>query len=305
MGIQYHREGDKQRNRIYKYLGVADTRKENDRFRYIKKLLETGELYLSKPRNFNDLFDSLFDFSFIGKEKDIEAWFRSFFSSEEVDDNIKDQFWKILQLEDVNKYALAIAELEKYHKINRDYGLDQMSACVCCFADTWDVSPMWGHYASSNSGICIGLEVEYVPRPTRGSFLALDFQESAPDGSESTNWPLLPIIYSDERPAPFEIFEQNQHYKIQRGGEFLLTKHTAWQYEQERRILSVPKVGQTDPPEILHLEGNVIKEVMFGHRMSIEDREMLTCCLDGRDVELYQIKLPKNSFQLERERLRN
>lgn len=69
MGIQYHREGDKQRNRIYKYLGVADTRKENDRFRYIKKLLETGELYLSKPRNFNDLFVACLIFPLSGKKK--------------------------------------------------------------------------------------------------------------------------------------------------------------------------------------------------------------------------------------------
>lgn len=178
-----------------------------------------------------------------------------------------------------------------------------MNARVCCFADSWDVSPMWGHYASSNSGICVGLEVEYVPRSIEGGFLTLDFQEPAPGGLGNTNHPLLPITYSDEQPAPFKIFEQDEQYKIQRIGEFLLTKHSTWQYEQERRILSVAGVDQIEPPAILHLKRNVIKEVIFGYRVSEEDKELLTSCLDDRDIELFQIVLPENSFQLNRERL--
>lgn len=306
MEIQSHREGDEQRNRIYKYFGMANktnTDKPEDRFIYVKNLLKTGEVYFNNPRDFNDLFDSLIDYSFVGKEIDIAKWFCGLFDSNDVDEEIKDRFRKILQSEEVNKYAYAVVELEKYYKEYRDYEGDQIIARVCCFADSWNVSPMWGHYASSNKGICVGLEVNYDPYREGSDYLALDFKEPAPNGSGITQYPLFPIIYAETRPEPFEIFSQDEKYKIQRIREFLLTKHSTWQYEQERRILSVPEVGQTNSPEILHLKRNVIKEVIFGYRMSEEDREMLTSCLEGRGVELYQIELPKNSFQLSRKRL--
>lgn len=116
MKIQFYREGDEQRNRIYKYFGLAKTDKPEDRFIYAKNLLTTGELYFNNPRNFNDLFDSLIDYSFVGKERDIAIWFFEFFNSKEVDDKIKDQFRKILRSEKADKYECAVSELKKHYK---------------------------------------------------------------------------------------------------------------------------------------------------------------------------------------------
>jgi hypothetical protein len=86
MDINFSRDRDERRNIIYKYFGLpccsdedlVNKSEHEKRFRYLKNLLDNGELFFSAPREVNDIFDSLIDYKFVGLEKDIESWFDKF-----------------------------------------------------------------------------------------------------------------------------------------------------------------------------------------------------------------------------------
>lgn len=300
MDISLSREGDESRRIIYKYFSIPESNKQKY-LGYIKNLFKTGELYFSEPKDFNDLFDSTIDFSFEGKEKDINKWLEDFLNSNDIDGTVKMKFSKIFNSRDKNKYAHVASELQTYYKYNRSKEVGKTGIRICCFTDSWDVSPMWAHYASSNQGICIGFEVKYIESPSKGKWLALDFKEPAIGSNDTTYYPLLPITYLVYRPKPQKLFEQDDNYKLKKAKEFMLTKHITWQYEEERRILLVPEENQETLSKTRHLKQYVIKEIIFGFRMSEDSKRELVDSLNNLDVQLYQIVLPKNSFYLERE----
>lgn len=314
MDISFYRNGDEAREIIYKYFSLPrcsnkdSSNCDNDhavRLGYIISLLEKGELFFSGTREVNDIFDSLIDYKFDGWERDIKVWFDDFLKSEEVDETIKADFRNTLASNQKDKYALAAAKIECHYKLHRFEEGEQANARICCFADSWDVSPMWGHYASSHHGVCIGFEVEFFKSGSEDGYLAMDFQENAPNGSSSTKFPLLPITYTDSRPKPLAIFCQNEDYRQVKVKEFLLTKHIDWQYEQERRILSVADINESIPKKLFHIKPGVIREVIFGLRTTECDKAQLRpYILTNPNTCIYQVELPPNDFQLIRKLIR-
>lgn len=307
----FSRIGDETKNRVYKFFslpkiekGEPATKKEHDRrLEHIINLLTKGEIFFSDPRTVNDPFDSLIDHSFNGKEKQIEKWILGFLSHEMIDKNSFKAFSDLISLKPLNWAAIAASKIERLYLENRYVEFNFLPIKITCFADNWDCSPMWGHYASSHTGVCIGFETKNIITNGEGC-LWLETIEH-PLGSNIPMKPLMPLSYSNTRPEPFALFsETNDLQKKKRMTEFILSKHDAWKYEQERRLISVSSDPNNPPQEILHVKNHVVKEVIFGLRTDEKDKDtIINAITKDRHIALYKVKLPDSSFQFAREKI--
>ena len=113
---------------------------------------------------------------------------------------------------------------------------------VICFCGNWQHPMMWGHYAKSNSGICLGFDVN-TPNLHKVNYVKIRNEND--------------INY-------YNVTNKEQARDI--IIELATTKYECWSYEEEYRI--IPKLKDPDPVNELHFqpfsEKLVLKEVIVG-----------------------------------------
>ncbi len=114
---------------------------------------------------------------------------------------------------------------------------------MICFGTVWDNPMMWAHYADKHGGICLGIEVE--------------------DELVST------VNYTDEKiDVEFGVHLPNHGLSVELLNKVLTTKSTAWQAEQERRVLAA--LETRDPNNGLYYTDfgpqMQLRSVIIGHR---------------------------------------
>jgi hypothetical protein len=139
-------------------------------------------------------------------------------------------------------------------------------SAVTCFSRVNDSLLMWAHYANSHSGVCF----EFQERLPPDTFLAFE------------------VDYVEERPeVDATSFRETEVFR-----QAVLTKGTQWSYEREYRMIEYrEKAGYREFPS------DVLKGVIFGHRISSEDRDFVMKLIEQRPhaLELYEA-VPNGRF---------
>lgn len=147
---------------------------------------------------------------------------------------------------------------------------------VCCLCTSNKNKLMWSHYADSHKGIC----VEY------------DFSELKEDRIH-----LFPVCYSVKRPkVPWKEAiiqsEEMQRNATARFMEALLTKDKAWEYEQEWRILVLPKEC-TD-----NISAPPISCIYLGAMCSEENAKLVAKVANKLSVPIKRMIVDRGEFEL-------
>jgi hypothetical protein len=144
---------------------------------------------------------------------------------------------------------------------------------------------MWAHYSDSHGGCVIGFDNAHP-----------FFNREKP----SPVTKLMEVTYSESRPM-LPTFEECKvdSYKL-----MLLVKSQWWSYEKEWRMFAQPRAanyrGQDSkglPMYLFDLPSDCVKEIIFGHKVSHEDKKRLRGLARSRypHVQLFEAR-PNNAL---------
>ncbi|WCJ63830.1 DUF2971 domain-containing protein [Agrobacterium tumefaciens] len=126
---------------------------------------------------------------------------------------------------------------------------DELSAKsgIICLSETWKEPLMWGHYADSHKGVCLGFEVR------AGNYEKIDYRAARPKLSDFGKHSISEL--SDEDKA-----------------QIACRKFNHWSYEREwRRIVNLGTADFVDGNHYLDFDKNtVLKTILFGSRSGIK-----------------------------------
>lgn len=268
---------------VYKYLDWTNPN--------YKKVITHNELFFSSPRNFNDPFDCKIETRYdLMTQTEKDKYF------ERVSKNYSDHHYLNWDGEKIKEEVNRLNEEHDFSnldKLNSDnkflFGETDNFYGVFCTSTIWDSIPMWGYYANSHKGFCVGLgvrELFYSGRIGKGGTVTYDE---------------YPIIKPD---MPF--FE-----KITKETYF---KSDDWSHENEYRLmqLRMPKHAKNT---LINNEGDLIgiktiaheswyKEILIGVNTSEKDTsEIIRACRSKikNGTKVFKLKRKNFEFKLIRE----
>jgi len=149
--------------------------------------------------------------------------------------------------------------------ILRDLGV------LCATTDPLNLL-MWGHYASSHTGVCVRFDTRYNP------FLNAKR-----------------VTYEDERP----VLRPLSRDRGRQAAEASLVKARLWSYEREWRATTPGKVGWTDISPL------AVTGILLGALISKQDREVVCAMAAARDrpIPVMQAALDLRRYALHVESL--
>ena len=139
---------------------------------------------------------------------------------------------------------------------------------------------MWSHYADSHEGFC----VEY------------DYSNPC---DETLNILPLPVIYSEKRPlipweAAFEKTTENMESAYRQIMLGMLTKDSAWSYENEWRIF-------IDRKHSADLKMPQISCIYLGAAITEENRNKILAIAKEKRIPVKQMKVDRGAYALHAE----
>jgi hypothetical protein len=218
------------------------------------KSLQDGHLWHSRPSTFNDPFDCYKHLlKFEPTKKDIVEFCTRNQVAGEMPLDL--QIAYLIQ----NPHKLAEAQLKSMDDSINGQG-------ICCFAENYQNTLMWSHYAANHTGICL------VFNPHKDTSLFV-----------------VKARYTDE-------FTPRNYYEDNRIGALIMlsTKSNDWGYEQEYRSISAIPGANIFKREML-------AEVIFGCKTKEEDIFSIMSLIETsgyKDVEYTRAFTGTNSFKL-------
>ena len=141
---------------------------------------------------------------------------------------------------------------------------------VCCFTEYFDNPLMWGHYADSHRGFCLGFDTTFLP-----------FNDPSK---------CRPVKYRASMPK-FELRELAKG-NLLHVTESFLTKSECWDYESEWRLLHNEKGLE------FGYDRHVLTDIYLGARMPDAMVEMISAILSRTDTKLHLMKLDSASLRV-------
>jgi hypothetical protein len=222
---------------FYKYRFVNDNTLDS---------ISNNYFYCSQPTELNDKNDSVLPISYDMTQNTFLDWIsRSGYSA------YKYQLLTTIKLFSDKAF---LDKLENGHKNTNErrriFGLSEV----------WDESEMWGHYADSNKGICLG----YKSYNNHNAYLLKVEKQNNPwivkDGDKKV-MVLLEVHYDKTEIHPFNLFQGNQDALI----EAFRHKEPKWAYEKEYRIVYM-NTSDIDENKKVKYDKRDLVEVIFGLR---------------------------------------
>jgi hypothetical protein len=222
---------------FYKYRRVNDNTIDSIRNNYF---------YCSQPSQLNDFNDSFLPISFEKDTSTLLDWVtRSGYGA------FKDQ---LLANSGLFSSKLFIDKMKEAHNKNNE------NFRIFCLSEVWDESKMWGLYADSNKGICLGYKSYF----NHNAYLIKVEKQNDPfvfrDGDRKV-MVLLKIKYNKTEIHPYNLFQGNKEAII----ESFMTKEPKWSYEKEYRIFYM-NTSDIDENKKIKYDKRVLVEVIFGLR---------------------------------------
>lgn len=253
---------------IYKY---RDWSRE-----YHRRMLTHREVYLAAPKELNDPFDCrvTLDFGLL-----------------DTDDKIK-EYVKVLGERSREKLALKNQKPEdfaedifdriKNHRSEEQENWDNATFAsqderygVLSLTARWDSILMWGHYAASHSGFCVG------------------FHENKMSNSGIFGRGGL-VKYS----ADFPSIDPKEDYTPERAFRETFTKAEDWQYEQEYRLFKFLRAASESRTVII--DPSFFAELILGLNFPKQSLEDIKAIASALKIPVYQIVKIRGKFLLDR-----
>lgn len=146
---------------------------------------------------------------------------------------------------------------------------------VSCFSERNNSILMWSHYANKHTGICI----EY------------DFKDFCNKCKI-----VFPVIYTNR-------FENHSTIigKENKNILFAITKAKDWRYEKEWRVIKVNRLDEYEKG--MSIQAPKPSAIYMGCKISKKDEEAIKDIIIEKNIDLYKMKLSRNSFELDSERI--
>lgn len=262
------------------------------------------ELWFNKFDKLNDPFESL------------AMW--------HVKNDAAGKKWIKAKINDVDKQQEALNGLasKDVHILN-DHHINNL--LICSFSELSDNLLMWGHYADSYKGICLGFE-------------------AVESGKDTLKLKLIPNdivnehkeIFGCTKKVNYAGEDDNTLYipaidlSLDCGVEAITKKSNLWKYEQEHRAIItksmflerrndeysylseliskvdsrkvdikslIKKILPVFEPRSIKFDENILKEVIFGVNCSNKDKKTIQLLIENfypkNQVKFYQCELPK------------
>jgi hypothetical protein len=245
---------------LYKYYSLDE---------YTERVFKNNEVYFQSPELFDDPFDSKIEFYYQGPRAERKRLLYE--ASKQYRPDLPRRFHlavaKKARKTEWDRSEMPAGIQELFRDVRRRIGV------FCLSAKDRDIL-MWSHYASKHAGFCLEFR-------TDNAFFARAQR----------------VAYGKDRPR-LNLLEPWESL-ITKGAYGLLTKSTAWTYEEEWRIIEMDRVKnmvgiQRYPPEAL-------SAVIVGCKMSLTDRRRIAewCCARDPRPALYEAKEKEGEFALD------
>ena len=233
--------------------------------------LSSNELWISLLDDFNDPFECKPYFTFEGNPKKAKE--------------IKDHLIKVARSDGRSRKESKeiIGNVMKSPDLVKDNAIDIIKNSfgamrICSFTTDKNNLLFWSHYADSHMGFCMEFDATVMP-------ISMAYR----------------VKYSNDYPVV--------EYPIAKDARALkpvLIKSKDWEYEDEYRSVFFPKVKRLEHDgESLYLQGDEIKKVYLGARISDDSKKLLLQIIKESDFTpaIYQARLSNTSFRLEYEKI--
>lgn len=266
---------------LYKYRPLVDSVEKNQLHEFTYKMLSECGLYFAKPNSFNDLFD-------------LKIPIETNVTKKDYFENLK----KRLLLQGYNITQTEISQIEDEIReaggienfIKEEYAISQKIYNVCCLSRNCLDPRMWGYYADSGKGICIGFktycsdnEVTYIK--TKDGQIPEENLNFLPFVNINYVEKRLPVVnFFDKTKQPMEIYTEMIRH--------LLAKDARWSYEEEMR--AIMKNNEIITQNVL-LPKTEICEIIFGYNLTQEIKDKVFDLLktypnEGKDINFFEIE---------------
>ena len=284
-------------NSLYKY-------KHFDNDNHTFDLLKTDLVFLSKASNLNDPYegeifydkDILYDYffykdtlpKFLKKAKLTQNQIEEIIFSEDPKKEHNKFIYendplinKKIPIEEHYNKTMEIYKKSWEYPIKKINNQRKEEVYLTCFSKTNTINPMWAHYASNHTGICI----EYNLKDLNEKYIL--------------NW-CYPVKYEDNYDYTKELMNiKNNKYKLLH--ETLLKKSTEWKYEKEWRILidyDIQLSGLIKKGDCYFLKLPKPQAIYLGINISNKNREKILKICKDREISVYQMEINRKNHQL-------
>lgn len=235
---------------LYKYREWAD--------KYHQKVITECEVYLAAPTSFEDPKDcKLFKRYDLLKNQDIYNHYYA--------DSIKNnknwtrqqhrKFARDWTKKSPMKNKSYIKKLQENHFLE----FDKRFGVLSLTANPKNIE-MWKKYANSHNGFCVGFDSKIL------------FNYVGSGGK---------VIYYDQLPDILSTDSREVEYIKQ-----TYSKEEKWSFEEEYRTQKFFQYPATEKDRCIKLPKECIKEIIFGHSLSVEDREKITSIFKENNMSI-------------------
>jgi len=247
---------------LYKYRSLS-----GDKLKFTHDIFIKNELYFSHPDQINDPFDCKIIPCLEGltKEKLLEHL-------ENIDpERVKDKGFDL----EKSKKGVKNTPLPVLQERLREDLKSQREVGVLSFSEKYSDILMWGHYADSHKGICIGFD-----------YHGLSFTFKGPVPPEQVKYP------NDNEYPKWNPFVDDVISQIDK---IYFTKARPWHYEKEWRVI-LPEHGRT----LQKINPNALVSVHLGCQIAKGDKEMVInwCLQREQKPKVYQMIKDDTSYSL-------
>ncbi len=255
--------------KIYKFRSFDPERPDR-----LARIFTHHELYFPKPAELNDPFEC----RPIARPPRLNSWADRW----RVERSARKLLVKYGTPKKLAKARAKSATDPEFMKLRAQEMTDQLPVDmqeyrICSFSATWEPILLWSHYADAHRGICIGFSVNN------------DDMGSA-----------MQVSYSEELPS-IEYFDRNEEETLK---ALILTKSSAWRYEEEFRMVSKeppihPQIQLVN--QRYNFPANRLVEVILGCEatQNLEDRVRGWIANYGTPVRLFRTSRSKEKFSLD------
>ncbi len=236
----------------------------------VEKILETTAFRLSSPQSFNDPFDAHFRVLLPNEENLCGRFNQNIFPS-----NARKK--KLKKVQQIRKHVGGEIPYEIVHKdLIRKFG-------ISCFSETKKSILMWGHYADSHRGVCLGFN---------GPGLRENFSASISEMQQLKTIKMLRKVgYVNELPI-FKLASEKEDC-----ANVFWEKSSIWSYEKEWRTISY--LGGDMDGKLQNFPKEILAEIIFGVNTKQEDIERIRTIANEGGYSPKFIKAKKSATKYE------
>ncbi len=234
--------------------------------KYLSDLFVDSKLYHSSPSSFNDPFECKPLFNWPGNASEVHA-LRKYLINAAVINGLTRRSAESTISEAMTKPEFVREAI--YNSIHKTFS----EIRICSFTTNKDNLLFWSHYADSHNGFCVEYDASIFPISSA-----------------------YKVNYKDEYPEA--IFPSPPNAL---GLKPALIKSSAWEYEDEYRIIFTPEIRQPkNDGTSLILNGNEMRNVYFGVNMAEVNKQILVELIDRGPFNpgIWDVSLSKSSFEL-------